>query len=138
MMSSKKMRFILTTIGKPKDIVPDTAIHRVGGGNVANLRLKSMEKKLIPSGISVFLGGSPQQVAAQLRQVFPRSRKWRGKQTVGTTTASALRQAGFEVVPNPTSRFSNHARLIHPNGVAGFTDTNLKRLAQTFQDTRGC
>ncbi len=105
------MRSILTTIGKPEDIAPDMAVHRIGGGNVANLRLKSMEKKLIPPGISVFLGGSPQQAAAQLRRVFPRSRKWRGKQTVGTTTAAALRQAGFEVVPNPTSRFSNHARL---------------------------
>lgn len=128
----------MTTIGKPKDIGPDTAIHRVGGGNAANLRLKAMEERLIPPGISVFLGGSAQQAVTQLRQAFPRSRKWRGKQTVGTTTAAALRQVGFEVVPNPTSRFSNHARLIHPNGVVGFTDTNLKRLAHTFQDIKGC
>ena len=43
-----------------------------------------------------------------------------------------------EIVPDPTSRFPNHARLIHPGGALGFTDTNLRLLAQTFQDTTGC
>jgi hypothetical protein len=122
-----------------KDIAPETVVHRVGGGNVANLRLSTLDEKLTPPGISVLLGGTPQEAAAQMRQAFPGSRKWRRTaHTVGTTTVAALRQAGFEIVPDPTARFPNHARLIHPDGVAGFTDVNLERLAPTFRDTRGC
>ena len=93
----------------------------------------------MPPGISILLGGTPQQEATQMRQAFPRSRKWRRTaHTVGTTTAAALRQVGFEIVPDSTPRFSNHARLTHLDGVAGFTHANLERLAQTFRDTRGC
>jgi hypothetical protein len=74
-----------------------------------------------------------------MRQAFPKSHKWCATaQTVGTTTAAALRQAGFEIVPDPTSRFANHARLIHPDGLSGFTDATLETLAQTFVDTTGC
>jgi hypothetical protein len=54
------------------------------------------------------------------------------------TTAAAIRQAGFELIPDPTARFPNHARLIHPSGVAGFTDTNLAQLARVFHDIEGC
>jgi hypothetical protein len=56
----------------------------------------------------------------------------------GSTTAAAVRQAGFDIVPNPTGPFANHVRLIHPNGVAGFTDANLAILSQAFSDTAGC
>ena len=126
-------------VGRPGDIAPETVVHRVGGGNVANLRLSPLDQKLTPPGISVLLGGTPQQAAAQMRQAFPNSRKWRETaHTVGTTTAAAVRQAGFEIVPDPTTRFPNHARMIHPRGIAGFTDANLAVLAQTFQDTEGC
>ena len=52
--------------------------------------------------------------------------------------SSNLAQAGFEIVPDPTSRFANHSRLIHPEGILGFTDANLDQLAKTFQDTMGC
>jgi hypothetical protein len=57
---------------------------------------------------------------------------------VGTTTAMAIRQAGFEIVPDPTNRFPNHARLIHPDDAEGFTDENLERLSQAFQNTTEC
>jgi hypothetical protein len=74
-----------------------------------------------------------------MRRAFPKSRKWQaGAQIVGSTTAAAVRQAGFDIVPDPTSRFANHARLIHSNGVAGFTDANLATLSQAFRDTTGC
>ena len=74
-----------------------------------------------------------------MRHAFPKSKKWReASKTVGTTTAAALRRAGFEVVTDPTERFPNHARLIHPDNAAGFNEINLKRLAETFQDTQGC
>ena len=39
-----------------------------------------------------------------------------------------VRGANFEVVPDPTSRFPNHARLIHSSGVVGFSDENLERV----------
>jgi hypothetical protein len=126
-------------IGRPEEITPDTVVHRVGGGNVANLRLSLLDARQTPPGISVLLHGTPQEAAAQMRRAFPGSRKWRETaHTVGTTTASAIREAGFDVVPDPTSRFLNHARLIHPQGVAGFADENLVTLAATFYDTVGC
>ena len=125
-------------VGRPEDISPETAVHRVGCGNVANLRLSPLDEKQIPPGISVLLGGTPQEAAVQMRRAFPGSRKWREiAHMVGTTTAAAIREAGFEIVPDPTTRFPNHARLIHPSGVAGFTDENLEALAATFQETTG-
>lgn len=126
-------------VGKPEDIAPEMVVHRVGGGSIANLRLSLLEQNLTPPGISLLLGGTPQGAATQMRQAFPNSRKWRDSaHTVGTTTAVAIRQAGFELVPNPTARFPNHARLIHLSGVAGFTDANLEQLARVFHDTEGC
>jgi hypothetical protein len=126
-------------IGRPEDISPETAVHRVGGGSVANLRLSPLDVKQTPPGISVLLGGTPQAAASQMRRAFPGSRKWwETAHTVGTTTAAALREVGFEIVPNPTTRFPNHAHLIHPSGNAGFTDENLAALAATFRNTMGC
>lgn len=126
-------------IGRPEDIPPETVVHRVGGGSVANLRLSPLDAKQTPPGISVLLGGTPQEAAAQMRRAFPGSRKWRGTaHTVGTTTVAAVREAGFEIVPDPTTRFPNHARLIHPSGVAAFTDENLAILAATFRNATGC
>jgi hypothetical protein len=126
------------SLGQPQAIAPETAVHRVGGGSVENLRLSSIDMQQIPPGISVFIGGTPQEAAAQMRRVFPGSRKWRETaRMVGTTTAAALRTAGFAVVPDPTTRFPNHARLIHASGVAGFTDESLTTLAATFHNTTG-
>ena len=126
-------------IGRPEEITPETVVHRVGGGSVANLRLSLLDTQQTPPGISVLLHGPPQEAAAQMRRAFPGSRKWRETaQTVGATTAAAIREAGFDVVPDPTTRFPNHARLIHPQGVAGFTDEHLVTLAATFRDTVGC
>lgn len=74
-----------------------------------------------------------------MRAAFPNSRKWRSiAQTVGTTTAALIRKAGFEIVSDPTGRFSNHARLIHFDGHEGFEDKNLERLTQVFQNVTGC
>jgi hypothetical protein len=126
-------------LGKPEDISSETVVHRIGGGSVENLRLSLIDAQQTPLGISVLLGGIPQEAAAQMRRAFPGSRKWRDMaQTVGTTTAAAIREAGFEVVPDPTTRFPHHGRLMHPRGVAGFTDENLATLAETFRNTLGC
>ena len=126
-------------IGRPEEITPDTVVHRVGGGSVANLRLSLLDAQQTPPGISVLLCGTPQEAAAQMRRAFPGSRKWRETaHTVGTITAAAIREAGFDIVPDPTTRFPNHARLMHPQGVTGFTDEHLVTLAATFRDTVGC
>jgi hypothetical protein len=126
-------------LGRPEDISPETVVHRVGGGSVANLRLSPLDAQQTPPGLSVLLGGTPPEAADQLRRAFPRSRKWlQSVHTVGTTTAAAIREAGFEIVPDPTARFPNHARLMHSRGVAGFTDENLQILAATFRNTTGC
>lgn len=74
-----------------------------------------------------------------MREAFPRSKKWKqAAGIVGTTTVASVRRAGFEVVPDPTSRFPNHARLTHPDGIAGFSAANLETLAQVFSNTREC
>ena len=126
-------------IGRAEDIASDVVVHRVGGAAVENLRLSALEKTLTPPGISVLLGGTPEDAANQMRAAFPRSKKWnRSGHTVGTSTAAAIRAAGFEIVPDATDRFPNHARLIHAEGVAGFSDHNLTRLAAAFGNTKGC
>lgn len=125
--------------GKPEDIAPDAVVHRIGGASVGNLRLSALDEKLTPPGISVLLGGTPTEAADQMGRAFPGSRKWQtAAGTVGSTTAAAIRAVGFDVVPDPSHRFPNHARLIHPLGAAGFSDANLARLEQVFQDTTGC
>ena len=126
-------------IGRPEEMIPATVVHRVGGGSVASLRRSLLDAQQTPPGISVLLHGTPQEAAAQMRRAFPGARKWRETaHTVGTTTAAAIREAGFDIVPDPTTRFPNHARLIHPQGVEGFTDESLATLAATFRDTVGC
>jgi hypothetical protein len=125
-------------VGKPEEVAPETAVHRIGGGSVENLRLKPREAMFTPAGISVLLGGTPAEAAEQMRQAFPDPTKyariWAQTHIVGSATASAIRQVGFELLPDPSAKFPNHARLTHPEGRAGFSDTNLTRLAGVFQD----
>ena len=120
-------------------IAADEVIHRVGGGGVDNLRLSPVDRTLTPPGFSVLLGGTPQEAATAMRRQFPRSKKWQaGTAVVGSATAEAIRAAGFELHPDPTDRFPNHVRIIHPDGAAGFSDPNLAKLSAAFQDTTGC
>ncbi len=117
------------------EIIPDTVVHRIGGGHIENLQLSALEKELVPPGISVLLGGTAPAAAQQMRNAFPKSRKWYDSvMQVGTATIKAIRAAGFEVIMDATTRFQNRARLVHPDGVAGFTDANLERLAHVFED----
>ncbi len=120
-------------IALPDDVV----VHRLGGAAVANLRLKPGEVTLTPPGISTHVGGTPGEAVDNMRAVYNRSKKWQGPQTVATTTAVDIRSAGFDVIADPTPNFPNHARVVHPNGVAGFTDDNLRRLAAAFVTTSG-
>jgi hypothetical protein len=53
---------------------------------------------------------------------------------VGSTSAEAIRAAGFEVVTDPSRKFPNHARIIHPDGSAGFSEENRQRLSAAFRN----
>ena len=119
--------------------LPDNEVaHRIGGGDASNLTLKPAEEKLDPPGISVFIGGTPEQAAADMRRVFgPRSTLGRLARVVGTAEIKAIRSIGFDVIAVPTNNFPNHGRLIHQCGVAGFTAENLKKLATVFANQGG-
>ena len=52
--------------GKPLGIADDVVVHRIGGGSIANLRLSPPDLQETPPGISVLLGGTPQEAAAQM------------------------------------------------------------------------
>jgi hypothetical protein len=113
-------------------------IHRIGGGSVDNLRLKPREATLDPPGISVLRTPTPSEAARQIRGAFPGATGLHeAAKVVGSTTTEKIRDAGFDVIPNPTKRLPNHHRLIHPDGVAGFSEENLKRLSEAFTDTSG-
>jgi hypothetical protein len=112
------------------------AIHRIGGGDVENLRMKPAEMKLNPPGISVLKGGLPSDAARQVKEAFPNATRLQElATTVGSATEEAIRGAGFDVIPDPTAKFPNHHRLIHPEGVAGFSDENLSQLSLAFTDS---
>jgi hypothetical protein len=74
------------TIERPEDIEPMTVVHRVGGGEVANLRLSPLDQKQEPPGISTLLGGTPQGAADQMRCTRLGLRSCRTLQAVFRTT----------------------------------------------------
>jgi hypothetical protein len=116
----------------------DDSCHRIGGGDVSNLQLKPQEANLNPPGISVLLGGTAQQAAADWRTVFAKPGASAKASTVGTADIGDIRKLGFDVILAPTPSFPNHGRLIHPTeGAAGFTAENLRELSQLFTDTTG-
>ena len=110
-------------------------MYRVGGRSVDNLRLKARELKLNPPGISFLQASSAAEVMRQLRQAFPLATELHAAaQVMSSTTINQIRNAGFEVIPNPTKRLPNHFRIIHKDGVAGFTDTNLAQLSAVLTE----
>jgi hypothetical protein len=113
-------------------------IHRIGGASVENLRLKPQEAVLDIPGISVLKAASPADAARQMRATFPRAKPLHeAAKTVGSTSEELIRSAGFDIIPMPSKSLPNHYRLIHPAGLAGFSDANLAQLAQVFVNTTG-
>jgi hypothetical protein len=108
--------------------------HRIGGGDPSNLKLRPAEEKLNPPGFSVLIGGTPDQAAADFRRVFgPKSSLAKKAEVIGTADIAKIREAGFDVIADPSKNFPNHGRLIHPTeGAAGFNDENLERLSKVF------
>ncbi|WP_187345105.1 RHS repeat-associated core domain-containing protein [Cystobacter ferrugineus] len=112
-----------------------TLVNRIGGAAVENLRLKPGEVGLDPPGISVLLDVDPATAARQMKDAFPNAtRLHESARTVGQSTIDRIRAAGFDVIPDPTKKFPNHGRIIHPDGAAGFCDSNLCRLSEAFSD----
>ena len=113
-------------------------MHRIGGSSVESLRLKPREATLNPPGISLLHAPSPGEAARQMREAFPAADGLHeAAQLIGSTTVDNIRGAGFDVIPNPTKKLPNHYRLIHPEGVVGFSDANLARLSAVFTETSG-
>jgi hypothetical protein len=121
------------------DIASDTVVHRIGGKEIANLRLKPREQTLQPPGISLLVGGTAAEAAEQMRQAFPDPVKFARIRelcrVVASATVGAIQAAGFAVRTEPSIKFPNHARLTHPDEVAGFSDANLAKLVSVFEDT---
>ena len=112
--------------------------YRIGGGSIDNLRLKPREAELDPPGISVLKASSANDAARQIREAFPAAKELHAAaRTVGESDANKIRAAGFDIIPNATRKLPNHYRLIHPDGVAGFNEANLKRLSEAFSNSSG-
>src|SRR5262245_16146124 len=114
-------------------------MHRIGGGSVENLRLKARETTLNPPGISLLRAPAPEEAARQMREAFPAAEGLHeAAQVIGSTTVEKIRQAGFDVLPNPTKTLPNHYRLsILMASRAFMTSTSLgsQRYSQRRQDT---
>jgi hypothetical protein len=96
------------------------------------------ESTLAIPGISVLRCPSPGEAARQMRAAFPRAKGLHeAAKTVGLTTEDLIRGAGFDLIHAPSQALTNHYRIIHPQGVAGFTDENLAKLTSAFVDTVG-
>ncbi len=57
---------------------------------------------------------------------------------VASSTVVQIRAMGFEVAAARTRQLANHGCVIHPAGALGFSDENLNKLMQVFQDTTEC
>jgi hypothetical protein len=113
-------------------------IHRIGGGSVENLRLKPREATLAVPGISVIKAPTPRDAAQEMRTGLPKARGLHEQaRTIGTTSEESIRSVGFDIIPTPSTALPNHHRITHPEGVAGFSDANIAKLAEVFVDTTG-
>lgn len=118
-------------------LTDNTKLFRIGGGNIDNLRLKSAELKLDPVGISLIRANSMDEAAKIMKEAYPNAinlHKLIDEGKISEINAKSIREAGFDVIHNPTKGIGDaHARLIHPDGVSGFNDNNLKKLSKKFK-----
>lgn len=111
-------------------------IHRIGGAQVGNLRLKQQEMKLQVPGISVNLSEDAESALLEARKAF-KDAIWlqTHPMPMASTSIELIRAAGFDMIHVPSRRLPNHARIIHPSGIDGFSDENLEKLALAFRET---
>ena len=53
-----------------------------------------------------------------------------------SATIESIRLAGFEVIPDASSNFHNHGRIVHRLGVAGFEDKPLEKRARIIVNVK--
>ena len=112
--------------------------HRIGGGRIENLRLKPAEERLVPPGISVLRFDTPGRAAAAIRAAFSKSTRIRiAAATVGSASEESIRAAGFDIMADSSRKLPTHCRIVHADGINGFNDVNLARLAAAFVTTTG-
>ena len=113
-----------------------TAVHRLGGKALENFRLQPKEKNLNPPGISVHLGSEPVATVKQMLRIYNDPKRFSRihalAERVASSTVDQVRAVGFDVIPDPSTNFPNHGRLVHPRGIAGFDDVSLQQLASAF------
>jgi hypothetical protein len=111
-------------------------LFKIGGNSIDNLRLKLPETKLTPPGFSLIRANTAEEAGQLMKNAFPNATKLHAVIDAGNiaeTTAAQIRDAGFEVIHNPTKNLGDvHARLTHPEGVKGFSDPNLDKFSQKF------
>lgn len=81
---------------------------------------------------------SPSQAAINIRKALEDATDLHeAAKTIGSITIELVRSVGFDVMPNPSKRIPNHHRIVHPDGIAGFSEENLARLSDVFTNTTG-
>lgn len=89
-----------------------------------------------PPGISLIRANSAEEAGDIMKKAFPKASNLHTTINAGNiseTTAKQIRESGFDAIHNPTRQIGDpHARLIHPNGVDGFNEENLKKLQKAF------
>jgi len=126
---------------KGEPLPDDAVVHRIGGASTSGLALKPGEVKLTPPGISLLRADTP-ELAAELAKDVAAKKGWSrmadAAETMGTAKVGDIRAAGFDVIHDPTDTWGQaHARLVHPDGAAGFTPGNLEKLANVFSNKSG-
>jgi hypothetical protein len=111
----------------------ETLIHRIGPNTIENFELNAREKRIPPFGISVLIGGSPEQAAKDMITAINSKRMRELTKSVSTASLKQIRSVGFDVVSSPTPNFPNHGTLLHSQGSAGFAYDHLESLVDVFQ-----
>lgn len=74
-----------------------------------------------------------------MRNAFPKvTGLLKATETVASGTADVVRRARFDVIEDPTNKFQNHARIVHPDDADDFNDENLKGLSEALGSTTRC
>lgn len=69
-------------------------------------------------------------------EAFPKATELQKQaEVVGTATVKEIREAGFDVIHDPTRKFTNHGRVVHPEGLSGWTNEALEGLSKAFKNT---
>ncbi len=117
-------------------VPPDSLVHRIGGASVKALTLSARDCSADPPGLSVLLYESALDASRRMLREFGELKKWRRfGRIVCTTTAAEIYASGYGVIEFPTHSLPNHGRIIHGDGIAGFTEENLRRLSALFTTT---